>query len=139
MSNKIIPQGKYIPASRAGKLIYTAGMTPRVNGQLIMVGPVEANKPLETYREALRQSAENALNAARNALEEGESLVKIVNMLVFLNTSEDFTSHAKIADFASEYLVEQLGQAGVGSRTAIGVKTLPGNCPCEIQLIAMAK
>ena len=40
MSNKIIPQGKYIPASRAGKLIYTAGMTPRVNGQLIMVGPV---------------------------------------------------------------------------------------------------
>ena len=101
MSNKIIPQGKYIPASRAGKLIYTAGMTPRVNGQLIMVGPVEADKPLETYREALRQSAENALNAARNALEEGESLDKIVNMLVFLNTSEDFTSHAKIADFAS--------------------------------------
>ena len=75
----------------------------------------------------------------RENFTELELCEKIVNMLVFLNTEEGFTAHAKIADFASEYLVEELGDAGVGSRTAIGVKTLPGNCPCEIQLIAMAK
>ena len=139
MSNVIKPQGKYIPASRAGALIYTAGMTPRVNGELIMVGKIDPAQPLETYKEAVRQSVANALSAAKGALAEGEELEKIVNMLVFLNTEEGFTAHAKIADFASEYLVEELGDAGVGSRTAIGVKTLPGNCPCEIQLIAMAK
>jgi len=139
MSNQVIPQGKYIPASRAGKLIYTAGMTPRVNGQLIMVGKIRPSQPLETYKEAVRQSVANALSAAKGALAEGESLEKIVNMIVFLNTEDDFTAHAKIADFASEYLVEELGEAGIGSRTAIGVKTLPGNCPCEIQLVALAK
>ena len=30
-----IPQGKYVPATRFGDLIVTAGMTPRKNGQLI--------------------------------------------------------------------------------------------------------
>ena len=139
MSNKVIPQGKYIPASRAGKLIYTAGMTPRVNGQLIMVGKISPDEPLETYRDAVRQAVANALTAVKGALAEGEELEKIVNMIVFLNTEEGFTVHAKIADFASEYLVEELGEAGIGSRTAVGVKTLPGNCPCEIQLIALAK
>ena len=139
MSNKVIPQGKYIPASRAGKLIYTAGMTPRVNGQLIMVGKISPDEPLETYRDAVRQAVANALTAVKGALAEGEELEKIVNRIVFLNTEEGFTVHAKIADFASEYLVEELGEAGIGSRTAVGVKTLPGNCPCEIQLIALAK
>ena len=35
-----IPQGKYRPALRNGNAIYTAGMTPRRNGVLVMTGQV---------------------------------------------------------------------------------------------------
>lgn len=63
-----IPQGKYVPATRFGSLIFTAGMTPRKNGVLILSGKVTAEQPLESYRDAVYQAASNALIAAQNQL-----------------------------------------------------------------------
>ena len=64
MSQNPIPQGKYKPAVRHGGLIFTAGMTPRLNGQLIMSGKVESGVSVEDYRQAADQATANALNAA---------------------------------------------------------------------------
>ncbi len=130
-----IPQGKYVPATRFGDLIFTAGMTPRKNGVLIQSGRVEKDAPLENYKEAVRQAADNALTAARNKLEEGERIVRVLSMTVYVNAEEGFTAHAKIADFASDYLSEELGDASPMARVSIGVASLPGNAPVEIQLI----
>ena len=60
-----IPQGKYRPALRNGNAIYTAGMTPRRNGVLVMTGQVGPDTPLETLAPAVAQAAQNALAAAR--------------------------------------------------------------------------
>lgn len=135
-NNNPIPQGKYVPASRSGNLIYTAGMTPRDNGVLIQKGKIITDQPADTYKAAVRQSVANALTAARNLLAEGEQFEQIISLTVYLNAEETFEAHATLADFASEYLYEQLGNAGIGSRAAIGVASLPGNAPVEIQLIA---
>ena len=129
MSQNPIPQGKYKPAVRHGGLIFTAGMTPRKNGVLLMSGKITPDRPLEDYREAVIQAAFNALTAARNTLKEGERIVQILSLTVYLNASPDI---------ASNWLYEQLGEAGVGPRAAIGVATLPGNAPVEIQLVAAA-
>ena len=51
---------------------------------------------------------------------------------------EGFTKQSKIADFASEYFCEELGTAGIGSRAAVGVASLPGDAPVEISIIAGA-
>ena len=48
---------------------------------------------------------------------------------------DDFTAHAKLADYASEYLTEELGENGVAARAAIGMGTLPGVAPVEVQLV----
>ena len=130
-----IPQGKYVPATRFGDVIVTAGMTPRKNGQLIQTGRVLKDAPLEDYKDAVRQAAENALTAARNQLAEDECIVRVLSMTVYVNAEDGFTSHAKIADFASDYLNEELGDASPMARVSIGVATLPGNAPVEIQLI----
>ena len=53
MSQNPIPQGKYKPAVRHGGLIFTAGMTPRKNGVLLMSGKITPDRPLEDYREAV--------------------------------------------------------------------------------------
>lgn len=135
MSKNPIPQGKYVPATRYGNLIFTAGMTPRKDGELQFVGKVRADEPLETYREAVRIAACNALTAAQNALAEGEKIVRVLLFWVYINAEEGFTSHAKLADFGSDYLAEELGAAGSAARAAIGLGTLPGNAPVEIQLI----
>ncbi|RST76276.1 RidA family protein [Siminovitchia acidinfaciens] len=131
-----IPQGKYVPASRFGNIIYTAGMTPRNNGVLIHSGKVSAEEPIDSYKEAVIQAVSNALTAARNTLSEQEQLQQILSLTVYINAEEGFKAHSGIADMASEYLYEALGDAGIGSRAAIGVSSLPGGAPVEIQLIA---
>lgn len=131
-----IPQGKYVPASRFGNLIYTAGMTPRNNGKLIQSGKVSVDQPVGTYKAAVRQAVANALIAAKNILTDQERVEQILALTVYINAEETFQAHSSLADFASEYLYEELGNAGIGSRAAIGVASLPGNAPVEIQLIA---
>lgn len=139
MSKNPIPQGKYKPAVRYGNFIFTAGMTPRKNGVLILSGKIEADKPLDYYREAIIQAADNALTAAKNCLAEGEKIVQIMSLTVYLNAAPDYLTHAKVGDVVSEYLYEQLGDAGIGPRAAIGLATLPGNAPVEVQLVAAAE
>ena len=136
MRKNPIPQGKYKPAVRHGSLIYTAGMTPRKDGVLLMSGKVLADVPPETYKEAVIQAADNALTAARNCLAPGESIAQILSLTVYVNAESGYTAHARIGDLASEYLYGQLGDAGIGPRAAIGVATLPGDAPVEIQLVA---
>ena len=75
----------------------------------------------------------NALTAAKNKLEEGEKIVQIMQITVYVNSEPDFTKQPKIADFASEYFCEELGESGVGSRAAVGVA---GEAPVEITIIA---
>lgn len=138
MAKNPIPQGKYVPAVRCGNLIMTAGMTPRKDGVLIFTGKVDNDHPLDTYKEAMVQAARNALTAARNQLREGEIIQRVMLMNVYVNAAADFLKHPKVADFASEYLVNELGDAGVCARCALGMGNLPGDAPVEISLVAMA-
>ena len=124
MSSNPIPQGRYKPAVRYSNFIFTSGMTPRKDGVLVLAGKIKADEPLETYREAIRQAAANALTAARNCLNEGEEIVQILSLTVYV---------------VSEYLFEELGDRGIGARAAIGLATLPGDAPVEVQFVAAAE
>lgn len=137
--NQPIPQGKYIPATKFGNIIYTAGMTPRKNGVLIETGKISKNSELLKYSNAVKQAAENTILAAKSCLNSEEQLDKILLINVYVNATEDFQDHSKLADYASEYYNEQLGDLGVASRAAIGVASLPGNAPVEIQLVISVK
>lgn len=131
-----VPQGKYRPAIRHADVIYTSGMTPRKAGKLLFSGQIKAGEPIETYREAVRLACQNALIAAESCLQEGEEITAVLQLQVFLNAEEGYTAHAKMADYASEVLMEKLSAAGMGSRAAIGVASLPSNAPVEITLVA---
>lgn len=130
-----IPQGKYLPAVRHADLIYTSGMTPRKEGILIYSGQIRVAEPIESYRDAVRLAALNALVAAQACLREGEKISVILQLNVFLNVEPEFSAHAKIADYASGVLIEYLGDGIIGSRAAIGVASLPSDAPVEITLI----
>jgi enamine deaminase RidA (YjgF/YER057c/UK114 family) len=127
-----IPQGKYLPAVRQADLIFTSGMTPRKAGILMYSGKIRVADSIESHRDAVRLATLNALTAAQACLHEGEKIALILQLNVFLNAEENFTAHAKVADFASELLIENLGSDCIGSRAAIGVSSLPSNSPVEI-------
>ncbi|KYZ75311.1 hypothetical protein AXX12_14240 [Anaerosporomusa subterranea] len=131
-----LPQGKYVAATRHGDIVYTSGMTPRKNGVLTFTGKVSSSESLDTYRDPVRLAAANALTAARNLITVQEHLARVISLTVFIAADETFQAHSRLADFASEYLHQEIGDAGIGSRAAIGVASLPGNAPVEIQLVA---
>jgi enamine deaminase RidA (YjgF/YER057c/UK114 family) len=130
-----VPQGKYLPAVRHADLIYTSGMTPRKAGKLLYSGKIRVVDSINIHRDAVRLATTNALTAAQALLNEGEEISLILHLNVFLNAEDEFSAHAKIADFASEVLIEILGPNCIGSRAAIGVSSLPSNAPVEITII----
>jgi len=131
-----VPQGKYLSAIRHADLIYTSGMTPRKSGNLIYSGKIKISDPIESHKGAVRLATLNALTASKSCLVQGERISLILQLNVFLNAEQGFTEHAKIADYASDLLIENLGNSCIGTRAAIGVASLPSNATVEITLIA---
>lgn len=130
-----LPNGNYVVARRHRDVIFTSGMTPRENGVLVFTGKVMPDDPLETHKAALVLSTANAVDAARRLLDEGEHVSQVLNLNVFVAADPSFQDHSRLADFASDYLQEQFGNAGIGTRAAIGVASLPGDARVEIQLM----
>lgn len=55
---------------------------------------------------------------------------------VNINADEHFEQHAQVADAASAVTAEDLGEgSSVGARVSVGVASLPGGAPAEVQLI----
>ena len=133
------PQGKYVLAKRNGNLIVTAGMTPRQDGTLIKRGKISCGESIQDYRQCVRLAAKNTLSAVKSRMTADESIEELLSVTVYINAETGFEKHAAVADFASEYYLEELGEAGVGCRTAIGVSSLPGNAPCEISIMALVR
>ena len=139
MNDVPIPQGKYKPAVRFKDLIFTSGMTPRLNGKLAYCGKVKADADPQIYKEAVYLAAGNAFAAASGLLNGDEKIAAIVSITVYINAEEGFALRAKIGDLASDYFVQILKERGIGVRAAIGAATLPGGAPVEIQIIAAAE
>jgi enamine deaminase RidA (YjgF/YER057c/UK114 family) len=131
------PQGRYVPATRSGSTIRTAGMTPRRDGHLLIVGRVGVEVDLAAARDAASVAVRNAVVAARSMLEVGES-VRCVGMSVYIACGSDFTALSTVADGASDALAVEFGPDGLPARSAVGVYALPDGAPVEVALIAEA-
>jgi enamine deaminase RidA (YjgF/YER057c/UK114 family) len=58
-----------------------------------------------------------------------------VSMTVFVNAIPEFTEHPRIANGASDLVVEIFGDAGRHSRAAVGVGSLPRGALTEVQAV----
>jgi enamine deaminase RidA (YjgF/YER057c/UK114 family) len=138
-STAVPPQGAYVPAVVHGGLVWTAGMTPRRHGELVVRGVVGRDLDLAAAREAAALAAGNTLTAVAEALGGLDEVERCLKLTVFIAAAEGFTEHAAVADGASAVLRERLGERGVVARSAIGVATLPSGAPVEVELLAAVR
>ncbi|MET9915159.1 RidA family protein [Streptomyces sp. NPDC006476] len=127
----------YVDHRTVGPTIHISGQLPYRDGELLGQGIVGRDVELETARELARHAVLNALAAAAQAVGELDR-VRIVQMLVFVASTPDFGLQSRVANAASELLIEVLGENGRHARTAIGVAGLPLNSPVEIQMVCTA-
>jgi enamine deaminase RidA (YjgF/YER057c/UK114 family) len=128
---------KYVNHRTLDSSIYISGQLPYKDGELLGQGIVGRDVDVQTARELARHAVLNALAAATQAVGDLDR-VRIVQMLVFVASTPELGEQSRVADAASDLLVEVLGENGRHARTAIGVAGLPRNSPVEIQMVCTA-
>jgi enamine deaminase RidA (YjgF/YER057c/UK114 family) len=58
-----------------------------------------------------------------------------VRLGVFVNSTDEFTDQPKVANGASDLMVEIFGDAGKHARAAVGVNTLPVGVAVEVEAV----
>ena len=131
-----VPAGAYVPAVRAGSLVFTAGQLPFEEGELRKTGKVGATVTLEEAQQAARWCALNALAAA--AAEAGglDRVARVVKVTGYVASAPDFNRQPEVINGASDLIGGVFGEAGRHARSAVGVAVLPLDAPVEVELVA---
>jgi enamine deaminase RidA (YjgF/YER057c/UK114 family) len=129
------PFGAYVPAKRVGNLMYVAGQLPMKDGKLAAIGQAPSRCGIDDARAAARQCVINALAAVKAIAGTIDHLTGVVRVGVFVSSDSSFTEQPKVANGASELLLELFGETGKHVRAAVGVNTLPMDASVEVELI----
>ncbi len=129
------PAGSYVPATRAGNLLFTAGQLPFREGQLPYTGKVSKDVSVEEAKEAARLCALNALAAIEAEAGSLENVRRIVKVTGYVASATGFNGQPEVMNGASELLGEVFGEQGLHARSAVGVAELPLDAPVEVELI----
>jgi enamine deaminase RidA (YjgF/YER057c/UK114 family) len=130
------PAGSYVPATRTGALIFTAGQLPFEEGELHTTGKVGDGVSPEKAREAARLCALNALAAAASEAGGINRIARVVKVTGFVASAPNFNRQPEVINGASELIGEVFGEAGLHARSAVGVAELPLDAPVEVELVA---
>lgn len=130
------PVASYVPVRVAGGLAFVAGQIPLEAGEVLSAGRLGAEVTLEQGAEATRRCALQALSALRDALGSLDRVRHIVKVEVFVASAPGFVDQPKVANGASDALVEILGDAGRHARAAVGVAELPLGASVEVAIVA---
>jgi enamine deaminase RidA (YjgF/YER057c/UK114 family) len=129
------PVATYIPAVRAGNLLFLSGVLPMQNGQLAYTGKLGRDLTVEQGMQAARTALLNALAIARQELGTLDRITRVVKVVGHVASAEGFIDQPQVLNGASDLLVEIFGDAGRHARVAIGAAELPRRAAVEIEVI----
>ena len=129
------PAANYVPFVTSGNLLFTAGQLPLKDGKLQFSGLLGKDVDTAAGREAARLCAINILAQAKAALGDLERIVRIVKITVFVASAPGFNEQHLVANGASDFLAEALGEPGKHARSAVGTACLPLNAAVEVEAV----
>ena len=132
------PVAAYVPAVRSGRLVFTSGQLPFVDGGLRRTGKVGGSVDAEDAAHDAKLCALNAL-AAVDDLVGLDSVARVVRVVGYVASAEGFTGQPRVVNGASELLGRVFGDAGRHARSAVGVAELPLGAPVEVELTVELK
>jgi enamine deaminase RidA (YjgF/YER057c/UK114 family) len=110
------PAANYIPSVQSGRLLYTSGQIPMVDGKLERTGLLGRELDVAGGQASARSCAINVLAVVKAAV-------------------GDLARVSRVVKGASDFLVEALGERGRHARSAIGMASLPLDSPVEVEAI----
>lgn len=123
----------YIPAARAGNIVYTSGQLPLREGKMSTVGKVGSQVSVETAADLARTCVLNALAAAGGLGDLDHA--RILKVTGFVASAPGFNDQPAVVNGASQLLLALFGARGEHARSAVGVAELPMDAPVEVEII----
>lgn len=127
------PVASYVPVVVQGGFAYVSGQLPFIDGVLIK-GRLGDDVKLADGIDAARACGLMILSQLNNAgvLDEVEQIVKLG---AFVNSTPDFTDQPKVANGASDLMLEVFGDAGRHARAAVSAPSLPLGAAVEVDAV----
>ncbi len=129
------PMGSYLPWTRVGNIVFISGQLPRRGNELVYKGKISSQLSIEQGIEASKLCALNAISVLKSAIVELDKVEQILRLTCWVASDADFFDQPKIANGASDLLVEVFGERGKHSRMTTGVIALPANAPVAVDLV----
>ncbi len=130
-----LPVANYVPVVIAAGLAHVSGQISQDAGGPIR-GRLGEGLSVEEGAAAARACAISLLAQIRKALGgDWSRLVRTVKLTVFVNSAPGFTDQPRVANGASDLMVEVLGEAGRHARSAVSAASLPLGVAVEVDAV----
>lgn len=125
--------GVYSPAKNFGKnLVYVSGCGPVIDTPV--QGKLGEEFSVAEGQEYAKNCMLNVLAVLEANIGDLNKVKSAVKILTFVAGTNEFYDQPLVANGGSQLLVDLFGsEEGAPSRSAIGVSSLPGNIPVEIE------
>jgi enamine deaminase RidA (YjgF/YER057c/UK114 family) len=128
------PVASYVPVVITGGLAHVSGQLPFIGGALV-TGRLGEDVDLDLGARAARACGLMILAQLNAALGSLERVERVVKLGAFVNSASPFTDQPKVANGASDLMVEVFGDRGRHARSAVGVPVLPLGAAVEVDAI----
>ena len=136
LPNAADPVGSYVATKVVGKLLYISGqISIDADGKLIK-GKIGKDLTLEQGYQAAIRCALSIVAQSKKATDGDLSKIKTcVKLTGFVNSIDTFTDQPKVINGASDIISKIFGDAGMHTRAAVSVNTLPLGVAVEVDAI----
>ena len=130
------PGGVYQPVLVRGNLAYVSGHGPVLEDKSYITGRVGSDLDTAAAKDAARQTGLAILASLRARLGSLDRVKQLVRSFGMVNATPDFAEHPQVINGYSELMAEVFGpENGVGTRSAVGMGSLPNNIAVEIEAV----
>jgi enamine deaminase RidA (YjgF/YER057c/UK114 family) len=131
-----VPMGVYKPCLVDGKYLYVSGHGPVQDDKTLIVGCVGKDMDEEEAKLAARQVGLTILSTIRKNLGSLDKIKRVIKVLGMVYAVPEFEKHPYVINGCSELFAAVWGEEnGIGVRSAVGMGSLPGNIPVEIEAL----
>ncbi len=129
------PVANYVGCVRVGNLVFLSGHGPRTADGGTWKGKLGRELTVEEGYQAARQVGLNLLGTLKAEIGDLSRVRRIVKVLGMVNSDPAFEDQPKVINGCSDLLTDVFGERGRHARSAVGMASLPGGIPVEIEMI----
>ena len=136
LPNAADPVGSYVASKIVGKLLYISGqISIDAEGKLIK-GKIGKDLSLDEGYQAAIRCALSIVAQTKKATNGDLSKIKTcIKLTGFVNSTDTFTAQPKVINGASDTISKIFGDAGMHTRAAVSVNSLPLGAAVEIDAV----